>query len=103
MAFDYVANFPIPEAVLPARLRGLLEPASLDPKQRVEVACLFEQDPHGADTEHVHLQTAVVLDDSDSPIGVLNDAGHGVVEYSVPAGGKGCAAGNLDREAISSI
>ena len=38
-------------------------------------------------------RTAVVLDDSDSPIGVLNNAGHGVVEYSVPAGGKGCAAG----------
>ena len=53
---------------------------------------MFEQDPYGTEAEHVHMQTAVILDESDSPIGVLNDAGHGVVEYSVPAGGKGCVA-----------
>ena len=61
MAFDYVTNFPIPEALLPARLRTLLEPVSLDPQQRVEVSCLFEQDPYGADAEHVHLQDGCSL------------------------------------------
>ena len=92
MALDYLASFPIPEALLPARLRALLEPVSLDPRQKVEVACLFEQDPYGADAEHDHLLMAVVPDDSDTPIGVLDEAGQGVVEYSVPAGGKGCVA-----------
>jgi len=92
VTFDYVANFPISEDRLPQRLRTLLEPVSLDPRQKVEVACIYEHDPYGADAEHVHLQTAVVQDDSDSPIGVINEAGQGVVEYSVPAGGKGCAS-----------
>lgn len=92
MPFDYVAAFPIPAAILPTRLRSLLEPIGLNPLQRVEVACLYESDPHGLNVEHVHLQTAVILDEGNEPLEVMDEAGQGVVEFSVPAGGKGCAA-----------
>ncbi|MCP3019633.1 hypothetical protein [Cupriavidus basilensis] len=92
MPFDYVAAFPIPAAILPVKLRSLLEPIGFNPQQRVEVACVYESDPHGLNVEHVHLQTAVVLDEGDEPLEVLNEAGQGVVAFSVPAGGKGSAA-----------
>lgn len=94
MAFDYLAAFPIPAEVLPPRLRGLLEPVGLSPSQFVEVASMQETDPHGERAEHVHLIMAVVPSDQGFPIQVLSEAGHGVVEYSVPAGDEiGCAAG----------
>jgi hypothetical protein len=75
MPFDYVGAFPIPTAILPAKLRGLLEPIGFNPQQKVEV-----------------LQTAVVLDEVDEPIKVLDEAGQGVVAFSVPVDDKGCVA-----------
>lgn len=91
MPFDYIAAFPITRAALPVRLQALLSPIGLDPKERVEVACLSEHDPHGAKTEHVYLQMMVVLGRSRQPIPHPSETGYGVVEFSVPAGGKGCA------------
>lgn len=94
MAFDYLAAFPIPAESLPPRLRGLLEPVGLSPSHFIEVATMHEADPHGDHAEHVHLIMAVVPSDHEFPIKVLSEAGHGVVEYSVPAGDEsGCAAG----------
>jgi len=91
MPFDYLALFPIPAWVLPARLRGLLEPVSLLPRESVEVACLYETDPHGPNVEHVHMLMAVVNDETVGPLVVFDEASSGVVEYSVPAGDeKGC-------------
>lgn len=93
MAFDYLAAFPIPADALPARLRELLEPVGLSPSQFVEVASMQESDPHGDQAEHLHLLMAVVPSDRDFPIQVLSEAGHGVVEYSVPSGDQfGCSA-----------
>lgn len=92
MSFDYIGAFPIPVAILPKKLRDLLEPVSFDLQQRVEVASFFEADPHGPNVEHVHFQTAVVVDDGDEPIEVLDEAGQGVVEFSVPIDRKGCAS-----------
>jgi hypothetical protein len=91
MPFNYIGAFPIPTAILPEKLRDLLDPVSFDPQQKVEVACLFESDPHGSNVEHVHLQTAVVLDEGTEPIEVMDEAGQGVVEFSVPIDDKGCA------------
>ena len=52
-----------------------------------------ESDLHGADAEHLHLQMAVVSGADGGPIEVLNEAGNGVVEYSVPIGdSSGCSA-----------
>ena len=91
MPFDYIAAFPISTAILPVKLRDLLEPVSFDPHQRVEVASFFESDPHDSNVENVHLQTAVVLDEGAEPIEVMDEAGQGVVEFSVPIDAKGVA------------
>lgn len=93
MQFDYLASFPLSTEVLPLRLRGLLEPIGLSPSQRVEVACLQESDPHGPEAESVHLLTAVIPGAESEPVGVFDESGHGVVEFSVPAGESyGCSA-----------
>lgn len=92
MPFDYVAAFPIPADHIPARLRNLLTPVGLNPREAVEVACFYEAPDLDANEEYVYLQMAVVQDDSDAPLDVFNEAGHGVVAYSVPFGEKGNAA-----------
>lgn len=88
MSFNYLEAFPIPHQVLPPRLSGLLEPVGLSPSQLVEVACMQESDPNGAKAEHLHLLMAVVPKKDGGPIEVLDEAGSGVVEYSVPFGDK---------------
>lgn len=93
MPFDYLAAFPIPIHVMPPRLRGLLEPVGLSPRQFVEVASMQESDPHGEQAEHLRLLLAVVPGLDDGPMQVLSEAGGGVVAYSVPAGDeRGCSA-----------
>lgn len=91
MPFDYVAAFPLPADLIPERLRNLLTPVGLNPREAVEVACLYEAADRDVNEENVHLQMAVVQDESDAPVDVLND-GHGVVAFSVPFDGKGNAA-----------
>jgi hypothetical protein len=86
MPIDYLAQFPIPVQFLPSKLRGLLEPVGLSPSQRVEVACIEENDQYGANAEHLHLLMAVVPGADEGLIEVLSEAGGGVVEYSVPVG-----------------
>lgn len=94
MPFNYLASFPIPSQVIPQRLRGLLEPVGLSPSQVVEVSCMEESDPHGEKAEHLHLLMAVVPGADGGPIDVVDEAGGGVVEHSVPVGDKcGCSSG----------
>ncbi|TYQ25446.1 hypothetical protein PseudUWO311_15635 [Pseudanabaena sp. UWO311] len=93
MPFNYIGSFPIPTAILPAKLRDLLDPVGFDPQQKVEVACLFESDPHGSNVEHVQLHTALVLEGEDEPVGLLYEATRGgIVEYGTPIDVRGCAA-----------
>lgn len=93
MPFNYLEAFPIPVHVMPSKLRGLLEPVDLSPRQFVEVASMQETDPHGENAEHLHLLMAVVLGTDVGPIEVLPETRNGVVEYSVPIGEKlGCSA-----------
>ena len=42
MSFDYVAAFPLPADLIPERLRNLLTPVGINPREAVEVACLYE-------------------------------------------------------------
>ncbi|MCW8163979.1 hypothetical protein D8B22_06005 [Verminephrobacter aporrectodeae subsp. tuberculatae] len=99
MAFDYVKNFPIPEKIIPPKLRALLDPVSPDPGLKVEIVRFYnESNSHGRITEHVHFQTAVVLDGESGPIDVFREAAFGVVETSVPIDEQGCA-----KEFIPSI
>lgn len=93
MQFNYLAAFPISAHVLPAKLRGLLEPVGFSPHQFVEVASQFELDPHGVNAEHLQLLMAVVPETHKVPIEVLRETVGGVVEFSVPAGdAKGCSS-----------
>jgi hypothetical protein len=52
-----------------------------------------EIDRHGVNAEHLQLLMAVVPGADEGPVEVLNEAGDGVVEYSVPVGDRcGCFA-----------
>jgi hypothetical protein len=92
MPFDYLAAFPIPAHLLPERLLKLLSPVSLNPREAVEVACLYEAPDGDAGRERIYHQMAVVQDDSDAPLALLQESGDGVVAYSVPIDGRGNAA-----------
>lgn len=86
MTLDYLSAFPIPVDVMPERLRVLLSPVNEMPDQFVEVAARFEIQQYGDNAENLHLQMAVVPGVDGGPIKVINEAGQGVVEFSVPAG-----------------
>ncbi len=93
MPYDYLGIFPIPQQGLPAKLRALLEPISLSSGQYVEVASRLEIDHHGQNAEYLHLQMAVVPGCDDRPIKILDEAGDGVVEFSIPSADRyGCVA-----------
>jgi hypothetical protein len=92
MTYNYIEAFPIPENLLPPRLQRLLQPIGLSPTESVEVASMLEIGD-GTVEEHLHLLMAVVPGAEGDPIEVLDEAGDGVVKYSVPAGNEyACAA-----------
>ena len=93
MKTDYFDDFPIPKNLLPEKLARLLEPVSLSPKERVEVAVRYENDFYGPDREYLHMVMAVIPEGKENGVGVLQEAYHGVVSYSVPWDDeKGCCA-----------
>jgi hypothetical protein len=85
---NYIAEFPIPEKVLPARLRSLLEPVGYDPDERVAVTTDLEFDQYGPNQEYVQMVMAVICESIPYPIPILDEAGNGVVAFSVPVLGK---------------
>lgn len=93
MTINYLEAFPLPLGCLPERLKQLLAPVGMSPRQMVEVAALYENDQYGAEAEHLHLLMAVVPIGQAVPLEVLDEGANGVVEYSVPAGEVlGCSA-----------
>jgi hypothetical protein len=84
MTFDYVTNFPIPEVLLPIRLRMLLEPVGKSPQQQVNVTSRYDFDRHGQNREYVHMIMAVVADDGPEVTPALRESIDGLVSYSVP-------------------
>ncbi|MGY4750595.1 hypothetical protein ACVNHC_12110 [Pannonibacter sp. Q-1] len=84
MLIDYLKEFPIPTALLPTRLRALLEPVGDDPAQRVEVTAFRDRNQHDPNSEAVHMTMATVPEDALASLGVLDEAGDGVVAFSVP-------------------
>ena len=93
MPFNYLESFPLPTHSLPPKLKSLLEPIGLAPNQMVEVASMVQVDQYGENAEDLHLQMAVVPGQDSSPVEVLDAAGDGVVEYSVPFDDEcGCCA-----------
>lgn len=60
MPRDFLAEFPIPAHLLPAKLQALLTPAELAPAQMVEVSSRFDSDPTVKPSEHAYMAMAVV-------------------------------------------
>ena len=93
MKTDYFDDFPISKDLLPEKLVRLLESVSLSPDERVEVTALYANGLYGLDREHLHMLMAVIPDGEENEVGVLQEANHGVVSYSVPWDDeKGCCA-----------
>jgi hypothetical protein len=88
MAIDYLEEFPIPARLLPATLRALLTPVSLDPLTRVDVGAMREDADDAVGAETLHLLMAVVPEADVEELEVLSEAGDGVVAHSVPVLGK---------------
>lgn len=86
MPFDYLAALPIPDHLMPRKLRELLTLVGISDHEKVEVAVFSETDPDGDAEEHLHLQMAVVKSEHELPIRILDESSNGVVEYSVPFG-----------------
>lgn len=84
MQIDYLDQFPIPAAILPPRLRALLEPVGDNPALRVEVTTRWDKDQHGPNREYVHMIMAVVPEGLLASLGVVDEASDGVVSFSVP-------------------
>ncbi|MET1502609.1 hypothetical protein ABXK61_13175 [Burkholderia sola] len=85
---DYLAAFPIPAALVPERLRELLEPVGTNPATRVEVSSHTDRDIYGPANETVQMLMAVVPDDG-RPLPVLH-SDQGLVAHSTPViGAKG--------------
>ncbi|MBY3201325.1 hypothetical protein [Rhizobium laguerreae] len=84
MPINYLDEFPIDAALLPARLRALLEPVGLEPALRVDVSTRFEYDPYGPAREHVHMVMAVMAEAEMATMGQPDATGNGVVEFSTP-------------------
>jgi hypothetical protein len=85
MPIDYVAQFSIPVAQLPDRLRALLESVGKSPQQVVEVTSRYDFDTPGPNREYVHMIMAIVPDDEPDITPSLDESGHGVVSYSIPS------------------
>ena len=85
---NYVDAFPIPEHILTPTLRALLTPIGLDPLERMEVAAMRQSDDDGVGSETLHLIVAVIPEEDAAHIGVLSEAGDGVVAHSVPTLGE---------------
>ncbi|MBB3933351.1 hypothetical protein GGR25_004424 [Kaistia hirudinis] len=85
MTIDYLNQFPIPEAILPPQLRGLLAPVGDDPALRVEISTRWERDHHGPNRECMHMIMAAVPETALSALGVADETAHGVASFSVPA------------------
>ncbi|MEH2539119.1 hypothetical protein [Bradyrhizobium sp. AZCC 1699] len=84
MPIDYLSDFPIPGAILPERLRALLEPVGNSSRQMVEVTSRYDFDSHGPQREYVHMVMAVVPDDGPEVTPLLDECADGVVSFSKP-------------------
>lgn len=93
MPIDYKKEFPLSSAIIPNKLCDLITPIGLDPQQKIEVACWLESDKHASTLERVQMQTAVVSEGSEHPLGLYNEAMNGgVVQYGSCVDEKACAA-----------
>ena len=81
---DYINELPIPQALLPPRLRALLEPAGDGPQLRVEVSSRYEIDAHGPKRECAHMIMALAPTLGPGLFRAIRETGDGVVFFSTP-------------------
>ena len=81
---DYLNQFPIPSALLPTRLRGLLERVPENPNLRVEVATRYDIDQYGPRREYVHMIMVLAPKLKPDLSQLKTAATDGVVSYSTP-------------------
>lgn len=81
---NYLDQFPIPKALVPPKLRALLEPVGQDPTLQVEITLRWDHDHYGPNREYVHMTMAAVPEGDLSALGVMGEANNGVVSFSVP-------------------
>lgn len=84
MMIDYLDRFPIPGALLPTRLRGLLEPAPENSNLRVEIATRHDIDQYGPRREYVHMIMVLAPKPKPDLSQLKTAATDGVVSYSTP-------------------
>lgn len=84
MSIDYLAEFPIPAALLPAKLKDLLSPVDVDQNIQVEVCSSRETKKRGGPHEVMHMLMAVVPEEEVVGLKVMSEASDGVVSFSVP-------------------
>jgi len=81
---DYVSELPIPSALVPPRLRALLEPVGDSPQLRVEVSSRYEFDPYGPSRECAHMIMALAPTPGPGLFRAIRETGDGVVYFSQP-------------------
>ncbi|MHB8283208.1 MAG: hypothetical protein ACYDD1_00870 [Caulobacteraceae bacterium] len=86
MPFDYLADFPVPAAELPKRLRDLLAPEGLSSDAKVVVAALQDFCRGISQRERLQLITAIVPNGFPTPLANLRETGSALVATSVPVG-----------------
>ena len=84
MPLGYLADFPIPAAKIPNRLRELLEPVGTSPRQSIKISERYDFDAHGPNREYTHMLMVVIPDGATDGTLSLKEARDGVVAFSVP-------------------
>ena len=88
MPIDYLTDFPLPQHLVPPKLRALLTPTGLDPQEPVDVTRTFQEERQDIGLECVHMLMAVVPEEEADKLAAFDDWNEGVVAHSVPVLGE---------------
>jgi hypothetical protein len=81
-AMSPLGDFPVPQNLLPPKLKNLMEPVTPDnPHLKIEVAASFERNMDGDEREALQMLMVAVPVRKVATIGVLSEASQGVVAY----------------------
>jgi len=91
MKTDHLQTFPLPEALIPPRLRALLVPEGDHEEARVTVTQRFEHDMQGVEHEYVHMLMAAIPTKEADGVGVLRESEYATTGQGRATGGQGAA------------
>ena len=81
---NYLDDFPIDSALIPERLRLLLQPVGKNPGLRVDVTTRFKNDPYGPASEYLHMIMVLAPNASPGMVGQFREVSDGVVYSPEP-------------------